>query len=377
MELMNKINVLHVITQLPGGGVEQSLVDLLPRLNREFFNINVCCTHKRGKLADVIAARGIPVRLIKLKSRWDPLGIYWLVRLMQRAEIKIVHTHMYASSISGIVAAKLAGVPIIITHMHALHEWRTKQRIWIAAKLFNRADKVVAVSNVIKQGLVEKLHLEPQKIVTIHNGIDLNGFSKPVDVDRQKEKLGLEKDELVFGAIGRLVRFKGFSYLLEAVKIINSQLPNFKLVIVGGGELEQELKQKAQALGITDKVIFTGRQDNVLPFLAIFDIMVISSITEGFGIAALEAMAMGKAVVASRVGGIPEVVEDGVSGLLVPPEKPAALAEAIIKLIENPGLRETMGQAGRIRVEKFFSIQRVFEQTVTLYQNLLKTKEAI
>jgi glycosyltransferase involved in cell wall biosynthesis len=136
--------------------------------------------------------------------------------------------------------------------------------------------------------------------------------------------------------------------------------------------MEQTLKKQAQQLGIAGKVIFTGRKDNVLPFLSGFELVVMPSITEGLPNALLEAMAMGKAVVASRVGGIPEVIEDGVTGLLAPSKDPAALAAAITKLITNPRLRETMGQAGRIRAEKLFSIQRVFEQTVNLYKELLK-----
>lgn len=371
---MNKIKVMQVITQLPGGGVEQLLVDLLPQLNRDHFNISLCCIHKRGHLVDVLQARGVPVHLVKLNSRWDPIGIYRLTRLMQKEQIKIVHTHMYASSISGIVAARLAKVPVIIANMHSMHEWHTKRRIWTAKKLFNSADKIIAVSDCIKKDLIDKLKLEPQKTLTIHNGVDLARFTPQIEVAGQNENLDIKDDEFVIGAIGRLVAFKGFTYLLKAAKIIYSQQPKFKLVIVGGGELKQPLKQQAQELGIADKVIFTGRQDNVLPFLASFELVVMSSITEGLPIVSLEAMAMGKAVVASRVGGIPEVVEERVTGLLVPPKDPSALAQAIITLMENPELRKSLGQAGRARVEEFFSLQHMYEQTADLYTQLLKQK---
>jgi glycosyltransferase involved in cell wall biosynthesis len=371
---LDKIKIMRVITQLPVGGVERTLSRLLPKLKSDSFRVMVCCTDNRGELAQVLEEAGIPVSLIRLRSRWDPVGICKLARQMRREQIQVVHTHMYASSISGVVAAKLAKVPVIIANIHSLHEWHTKRRVWIAAKLFSAVDRVVAVSDCIRQDLLQKLELDPQKVVTIHNGIDLPRFDQSIDGTSQRRQLGIGDDELVIGAIGRLVRFKGFNYLLEAARIINLQWPKFKLVIVGGGELKHGLKQQAQELGIAEKVIFTGRQEDVFPFLAGFDIMVISSITEGLPIASLEAMAMGKAVVASRVGGIPEVVEDGVSGLLVPPRNPESLAQAVIDLLKKPELRKSMGQAGRARVEKLFSIQRVCEQTAKLYKDLLKQK---
>jgi glycosyltransferase involved in cell wall biosynthesis len=217
---------MRVITQLPVGGVERTLSRLLPMLNNDSFKVTVCCTHKRGKLADVLEKQGIPVNLIKLKSRWDPIGIYRLARLMKREQIKIVHTHMYASSISGVVAAKLAKIPVIIVNMHSMHEWRTKRRIWMASKLFNSADRVIAVSDCIKRDLTDKLALNPQKTLTIHNGVDLARFNPQIDAANKMRDLGIKEDEFVIGAIGRLVAFKGFTYLLKAGERWNKHLKN-------------------------------------------------------------------------------------------------------------------------------------------------------
>jgi glycosyltransferase involved in cell wall biosynthesis len=371
----NKTGVMHVITQLPGGGVERLLVDLLPRLNHDAFEVCVCCTHKRGALADVLEEKGVSVHLVKIKNRWDPVGIFNLMRLMRSRRIRIVHAHMYASSISGGIAAKFARVPVIIVNMHSLHEWHTKRRVWMAGKIFNLADRVVGVSDVIRDNLIKTLGLNPHKVITIHNGIDLARFKDFAQPPTQRRILGIAPDELVIGAVGRLVSFKGFTYLLAAAKLICAELPKFKLVIVGGGELDSELKRQAQDLGIAGKVVFTGPQADVRPFLALFDVAVLSSISEGFGIAVLEAMAMGKAVVATRVGGLPEVVADKISGLLVSPENPEALAIAISNLLGNPGLRVNMGQAGKARAEELFSIQQVFEQTIKLYRGLLRQKD--
>ncbi len=319
----------------------------------------------------MLEKEGICVKLIKFKSRWDIAGIFKLASLMRAERIKIVHTHMYASSIAGMAAARLAGIPGKVVNMHSLHEWHSRRRILIAAKLFGYADKIITVSNAIGCDLARRLRLPPDKIITIHNGVDLARFEPKSAVCIGKETLGIKKNELVIGAVGRLVAFKGFKYLLRAFHTVSARRSDTKLVIVGGGELKDKLMQEAQLLGIADKVIFAGRQEDVIPYLSSFDLMVMPSITEGLPNALLEAMAMGKPVVASNVGGIPEVIEDKVSGFLAPSKDSQELALAVETLLADKELRLNVGQAGRRRVEKFFSIERVYKQTVSLYKELL------
>jgi glycosyltransferase involved in cell wall biosynthesis len=374
---MDRIGVMRVITQLPVGGVERTLSCLLPRLNADSFRVTVCCTHKRGVLADVLEEQGIPVYLIKLKSRWDPRGIYRLMRLMRQERIRIVHTHMYASNISGVVAARLAGVPVVVSQVHNVNHWNSRRQVSMDSLLNGWRDKIIAVSEAVRQDYIETTGIDPQRCVVIHNGLNLEDFNRPSQAAQVRQKWGIDSDDKVVGVIARLVSQKDHETFLRAARLVKDKMAGVKFLIVGeeeeSGRLAR-LEALAVELGLKQEVIFTGLQRDIPAVLSIMDVSVLSSVKEGFSNVVLESMAGGVPVVATDVGGNSEAIVEGVTGLLVPPKDPAALAQAITKLLEDPDSRKAMGRAGRARVEKLFSMRRVVEQTVNLYRDLLRQR---
>lgn len=232
---------------------------------------------------------------------------------------------------------------------------------------------MVAVSKEVYQAEVQRSGIDPKKVTMIPSGVQVQRFidPDPASTEQLREAWGIQPRTHLIGTVGRFVPPKGHTYLLDAIVRLQSQFPDVKTLVVGDGALLRPMEEKAQALGLSDAVVFTGIRRDVPEILALLDVFVLPSLWEGLPIALLEAMAAGLPVVATRVGGVPEVVEDGVTGLLVPPRDPDALAEAITRLLRDPDLRCKMGQAGRERVESEFSVEKMVRKTETLYEEVL------
>lgn len=359
--------ILNLITSLSEGGVERQLCQLLPKLNQSGFEIMMACTDSPGKLTAVLRQRGVEVSLARVRSRFHPIDIYRLVCLLRKKRIDLVHTHMYASSIPGVLAARWARVPVVV-HVHNLHEWDRPKRIRMACRIWPRATRVIAISHSVKQNLIEKCRLDHSKTITLYNGVDLEHFAGQLEGERERQRWGIGPREIIVGSVARLVPAKGLFDLLRAMAVVQKERPEACLVLVGGGDLRSELEQEALRLGV--KVVFTGTQEDVRPLIAMFDLAVLASHTEGFGIFLLEAMALSKPVVATKVGGIPEVVVDGETGSLVPPGEPEKLAQSILAILK--GDREKIGRAGRQRVEKVFSLEKTLAESCRLYREILE-----
>jgi glycosyltransferase involved in cell wall biosynthesis len=237
-------------------------------------------------------------------------------------------------------------------------------------------DKIITVSEAVRRVKIEKSNVSPEKVITIHNGIDTSLFTSHSNTSKQqfRKSLGIPDNVLLLGSVGRLHPSKGFSDLISALVKIKSKLKSVKVIIVGDGKLSNNLKLQVKYDKLSDAIEFIGLRNDVPDILSALDIFVLPSLWEAFGIAILEAMAAGKPVVATSVGGIPEVVIDGETGILVPASDPDALANAIIRLIEDEELRVKMGNAGRKRVLKHFTIQKMVNKTEQLYQELMIEK---
>jgi glycosyltransferase involved in cell wall biosynthesis len=277
------------------------------------------------------------IKMIHLgQKKFDPRTLIDFVKIIREKEIHILHLHQYASSNFGRLAGKITGIPSIL-HAHG-PDWHYPWYQWIADRLLaGQMDCVLAVSNAVREECVRNRAISREKIVVITNGIPLDCL-KPLSRDRRQTMRGdwnIPLDSRIVGTITRLHQEKGNHYLLEAAAEVLKVFPGCYFLIVGDGPLSRELKQHALSLGVGQHVIFTGFQKDVGGMLSLFDIMVIASISEGFPQALLEAMVMGKAVVATEVGGIGEILRHGEAGFLVPPRDPQALAGGIIHLLAN------------------------------------------
>jgi glycosyltransferase involved in cell wall biosynthesis len=231
---------------------------------------------------------------------------------------------------------------------------------------------VLAICKEIREVAIEG-GVDPSRIQVVYSGLDLFSNVEHVSGGLIRQRYGLHSGHLIIGVVANLFPRKGYEYLLEALADVRKIIPNVHCVIVGKGDegYRTQLMNLVHERDLHSVVTFAGFQPNVLEYLADFDVVVLPSILEGFGIVLLESMAMGKPVIASRVGGIPEAVEDGVTGILVPPANSSKLADALVVLLENSALRQSMGEAGRKRVESFFSLERTINEIECVYNHIL------
>lgn len=365
-----RINILRVITWLPVGGIERRLVSVLPRLNRERFNVRLVCIRERGKLADELEAAGIPVDLIPFEKRWDPKGLYQLARLMREHRIDVVHSHMYRSNVPATVAARLAGVRNVWCQVHNVHTWETTRQVWMDRFLNRWRSGMIAVSERVRQDVIETLQIDPRRVRLIYNGVELERFIEArARREEVRQREGVDEGQRVFLFSARLVEQKRPQDFLEAFGRLQLAPGGDRLRawILGDGPLKPRLEELAKQLPKPTNVKFFGKRDDVEDFLAAADVFVLPSTKEGFSNALVEAMASGLAIIASRVGGNPEAIRDGRDGLVVPPLDVDRLTEAIGRINEDHELRRGLAQSAMQRAQ-MFSQDRMIKAIEDLYK---------
>ena len=281
----------------------------------------------------------------------------------------------------GRLAAKLAQIPIIIHKPHGhvffgyFGPFKTKMFIILERLASKITDKIVALTNGEKEDYILFKIADEDKYVVMPSGVKLNKFKElPLkEIQNYKRKLGIPETSLVVGTVGRLVPVKGPEFLIEAAKYIISKNPDTLFIFTGDGPLKQNLEKKAFDLGIKENIIFLGWKDDVSKIISIYDVFALPSLNEGMGRVLVEAMALGKPIVASKIGGIPDLVTHEKNGFLVPPKNPKELAKYIQILLEDEEKREKMGLAGK-KIALNFSARNIVEKIAKLYEELLIQK---
>jgi glycosyltransferase involved in cell wall biosynthesis len=360
------IKVVRVISGLWPGGVEKKLTALLPLLDKNRFNVCVVCLKAEGELAPLLREKGIPVTVIKMPSRWSPKGLLNLGRYFRREKIDIVHTHMYRANISGTVAARLAGVPVVIANIHNVDAWDNPSQVRTDRLLAKRRDCTVFVSNAVRDDYLGHIKLPDTACRIIYNGVDTRYFTPS---GSQHERKGT----LRVGVAARLMPQKNLEFLVDAAADSGFQRLNTHFYIAGDGPLRDELTASAQRKGAADYFHMSGFTDDVRDFYRSLDVFVLPSLKEGFSNALLEAMACGLPVVASAVGGNPEAVRDGQNGFLVPAADYSAFRRALHTMLHDDDRRKKMAEES-IRVARTFSLNEMAAETERLYMSLWLSK---
>ncbi|MDY6989131.1 MAG: glycosyltransferase family 4 protein [Thermodesulfobacteriota bacterium] len=386
--------ILHIITRLDRGGSAENTwltchelankYELIlvhgPSLESRMTHWEKQSVHGRIKIAE---ERGVKViSMPSLVRRIDPLqdlrALFSLWRLFVREEPHIVHTHTSKAGILGRLAAKMAGVPYIVhtPHGHVFYghfgPLASKLFLVIERLMATITDRMVALTEVEKEDYMAFSVCSRKKLHTIHSGVDIAPYvGAHVQVEDKKRALGLDPNALVVGTVGWLLPIKGPMYLLRAMKGLWQSHPHTMLVYVGKGDMEQVLKEEARLMGGSDRVLFLGWRDDIPEIMQCLDVFVLPSLNEGMGRVLVEAMAAGKPVVASRVGGILDLVKDGLNGFLVEPGNPGALCDAIRKLLSDKRLRANMGRQGRNRA-KDFTVGEMIEKIDGLYTSVFQ-----
>jgi glycosyltransferase involved in cell wall biosynthesis len=390
--------VIHVITQLDQGGSARNTLFTVLGHDQKRFRVGLVYGQSVSRsepeaaqlAADLkelrqagVAPFEMPCLIRNIRLLWDARATLALWRLFRRERPDIVHTHTSKAGVVGRVAAWLARVPIVIhtPHGHILYGYYGRAMSGVI-RLVERAlarvtDRIVTLTDRGAQEHVQYRIAGPEKFVTIPSGIALSEFrSVRVDPVVKRKEMGVPAEGPVIGTVGRLVPIKGHEWLLKAAPRVLAEFPQTTFVFIGEGPLWSQLRQLAAELGITSHVIFLGARQDVPECLAVFDLFAFPSINEGMGRALIEAMAVGLPVVASRVGGIPDIVEDGKNGVLVPPMDEGPLAGAIRGLLRDPRRRGAYGEAAKRSVDDRFDVGAMVNSIERLYDAVWHAKHA-
>ena len=380
------IRVLHIHT-LPivsGSGINTFLS--MQGMDKSLYEVELACA-PGGRLIQLVEEKRMKVWTFKhlvqpIAPLEDTLALLDLSIFLKKNSYHIVHTHNSKAGIIGRLAAKLAGVPVIVHTVHgfAFHDqepfWRQSLFRHLERLGSRWCDKMIFISQPLIDWALEERITRKDKIEKIYSGIQLDQFH-PATADvkmKNRERWQLKKEEVVVGIVSKLWDGKGHITLIEAFKVLRQRIPNARLVIVGEGDLYSELLRAVNENGLRESVLFTGFQMDVSEVLSTFDVAVLPSFFEGMGRVLLEAMAMEKPVVASRVGGIPDLVKHNVNGLLINPGDVTELANALEKILSNNRLARSMGQEGRKKIQEQFSSEVMVRSIHRVYQDLLTRK---
>ncbi len=380
--------VLFVVDGLGLSGKTKALVDLACGLDPRRYRAAVCSlTAEDTPLTDQLRARNVPLYEIPCRDGLQ-LGMIWrLARLMRRVRPDVVHCYNPRPMLYAGLAARLAGVPGTVGSLSAFacqvpdrqyshlpqplvtSSWRNR---WRNRLLLRLVRYLVAVSRPLGERFFTYNRLPLDKLRIIPYGVDLEAWQRPPDeeIARRRHKLGIAPNDVVVGTVGRLVEQKDYPTLLRAVVLARREVPGLRLVVAGDGPLRRPLEQLAGELGIADRVVFLGHCVQVAPVLHSFDLFVLASVFEPFGVALLEAKAAGLAIVATKVNEVPHLLRDGASGLLVPPGDPERLAETLVRLARDPALRQQFGQAALAEMQADFRLPKVVDAYQQLYDRV-------
>jgi sugar transferase (PEP-CTERM/EpsH1 system associated) len=365
-----RLRVAYLMHRLRLGGLETVAVELANGLDPARFASSVVSFATPDPRQPPLHTR---VRLVTLHKPAgnQPTLICRLYRVLRDLRPHIVQTHNWGTLLEGVVAAKLAGVPIVVHAEHGTIQggWG---RLVIQRCLWRAVHTVLCVSQAHRQRLVETVRFPYDRLTLILNGVDVKAFTpRPADKDTIRAEMGLEVDPLYIGTVGNLRPVKNQVLLLQAAQPVCARYPNVRVVIIGEGPLRGQLVRTAEDLGIQKQVCLLGARADIPELLNALDIFVLPSLSEGLPMAVLEAMACGLPVVATAVGGIPEVVVHGHTGLLVSAQDTPQLTAALATLVQQPGLRVTLGRQGRERVVARFSLPRMVHDYQVLYESLM------
>jgi glycosyltransferase involved in cell wall biosynthesis len=358
------IRVAHIVSGLSVGGAERNLVSLLNSTTCDYRALIAIGRPPSGATFNRDLDPEIEQLVSPVRRRSLPIGVFRLARLLRIRRVNVVHTHMYESNLYGSLAAWVAGVPVIVTSEHGENPWKNRRHRWIERHVISR---LAAVRFCVSPRILERRRdidgVPASKLMLMANGTILPMVSRD---DKARSPP-------VVGAVGRFIEAKDYPGLLKAVAVVRDRGFEFRVSLLGDGPQAAELKQLAEDLHLNSIVEFPGMVTDVGSWYPRFDVFVSSSIREGLPMVLLEAMAHRLPVVVTDVGACAEVVQHGLSGLVVPPGRPDLLADALGELLKNPDKRAALGSAARQRIEEHYSIGAVAAEHLQVYRSLLES----
>jgi L-malate glycosyltransferase len=382
------IRLMKFVCLFGFGGTERQFANLAGRLDRARFEPRFGCMKRWGHFLAEIEEQRLPVSEYRVSSLWKPAALARQLQLavdMRRGRVEIVHSYNFYANVFAVPAARLAGVPVVIASIRDAGVYLTPAQRRVQRFVARFADCVLVNAESIRQWLIGDGY-RPEKIRIIRNGIDLSRFARARSGAGIRKELGVPPDAPLVVTLARVNRQKGLEYFIDAAAAVGRRFPDARFLVVGEGlyghnggvardvAYQSELERRAARQGIGERVIFTGFRADVPELLSEASVSVLPSLSEGLSNTLLESMAAGAPAVATRVGGNPELIEDGASGLLVPPRDAAALARSVLAILEDRELAHRLGAEAKRRAVERFSLERMVSETEGLYLELLERK---
>lgn len=361
MVLNKKIKIFYVIGRLNYGGAERLLLDICRKIDKDLFDVKLISIGVGGKLKEKFIETGIEVIEVEKSHKFSLAVIKKITQIFESEKPDIVHTHLFTGDFYGGVAALNAKVPVVISTKHDI----LKESFWrdlLSRKIHKRLTKIIAISQAVRDFLIDYEKLSNDKIQIIYNGIDVSKFYTPSTI--------FKSDKIVIGSIGRLSKEKGYKHLIRSLPFLKHK--NWEVLLVGDGPLKKDLQRQVMLLGLEEKVQFIGEVADVRPYLERMDIFVMPSVSEGLCLALIEAALAGKFVIATKIGGIPEIIRDQETGLLFRPKNIEQLVNLINWVIDHQHDARRMVVELQKEVLEKFDINKMIFQYQKMYQDLVK-----
>ena len=378
--MKSKIKILHVITHLPIGGAQDNTLYTVELLDKEKYDISLCCNLdgelvERAKKVEAVKLFDIPFLGREVSPYRDIRAFLSLYKLFKEEDFTIIHTHSSKAGLLARLAAVLNKTPIVIHTIHgfAFNDFMNGLKknffIYLEKLLAKWTDVLITVSNLNKKKIIDLNIAHENKIKNIYSGIDLSLFTNKRNDEFRKE-LNLENDHLLLGSVGRLSNQKDPITMIEAFGIISKPFPNAHLALVGDGELKGKILEKIDQLKLNDRIHLTGNKNNPWSVYHSMDLFIMSSIYEGLGRSITEALSCGVPVVCTDVEGVPEIVRDNITGILVPPKDSNKLADGIIRTLNDMETAKKMAEEGRRFVNDNFDVNKMVNDIDSIYNTL-------
>lgn len=373
-----KHNILFVIDGMEFGGGERVFAQLINGLQEDRYAVSLASSAQESFYRAIVKAQ-VQRYSVNFSNRYNPMILRTLAKIIRENHIDIVHgqggrAEFYARLATGLTKTAHY-VSTIAMPVEGYDVGGLQKKIYRSLDRFSEryVDRFIVVSDALKAVMVRQHGIPTDRVVRIYNGIETDIYDPDVQVDQRnkiRSEFALDENVILVGAIGRMVWQKGFDTFLRSIPEVLGQLPRVRFLLVGKGPLRASLEDISRRFGIEKVVIFTGHRRDIHSILAALDIIVVPSVLEGFPMITLEAMAMEKPIVATRIDGTVEQIRDGEEGLLVPPQSPAELSRAIMRIAGDPVFAAALGNAARQKVITQFSVQQMIRETMKVYEGL-------
>ena len=364
--LKKHIRVAFLVQGLGIGGLERVVVAVVTQLCGQQFSPVIICYDTLGEYKKVLEQSGVRTIFLPRKTGVDCSYLLKLARLLRQEKVDVLNTHNDTALFYGTIAGRLAGISRLVYTEHDGRYPKDRAKSFLNWGLLRLNHRVIAVARYLKDNLIQYHGVSPTKITVINNGV--RELSGSVDTQRElREQLSLASSSPVLGIVARLDPVKNHRFLFQSVHELLPELPGLKLIVVGGGPEEENLRRLVREQGLDGTVLMVGQQENIADWYSLFDIFVLTSKSEGLSLTLIEALAAGLPIVTTDVGGNSEVVEHGFDGFLIPPDDKEAFKRAVLKVARDGKLCQTFSRNGRQRFQEHFSLSRMVKAYETVF----------